>query len=76
MKMSREWRVPWPFRILAGFIALCGIIGLLYSVAVIVGSGVAALSVGNVIALLGVLWFTPPMAWVALRGTRPWWPGF
>jgi hypothetical protein len=76
MRMSNEWRVRLPFRFLAGFIALCGAVGLAYTIATSISSGAFALSLGGIVTFLGVLWFTPPLAWIALRGTRPRWPGF
>ena len=72
---SLEWRVRWPFRLLAGLIVLAGVVGFAYAITAVL-SGLLALSFGKVAVMLVDLWVVPPMASIAISGKRPRWVGF
>jgi len=70
MTIAQDNRVRWPFRLLAGVIALCGI----YALARLATELLSGPSVRVVPDLIVILPFTAAMMWVALYGYSPrWW---
>jgi len=70
MTISQENRVRWPFRLLAGLIALCG----LYALSRIAMELRTGLSFGQIADLVVIVPSTAAMIWVALYGSSPrWW---
>jgi ATP-dependent Clp protease adaptor protein ClpS len=66
-----------PFRLLAVLVASCGALAVVGLVRGIFNEGVSLNSFLRSLALLFVVWFSLPMAWVALTGRlRRSWPGF
>ena len=70
MTISQENRVRWPFRVLAGIIALCGIFAL-SRVAREFRTGVSLSLIADLVVIVP---FTAAMTWVTLYGSSPrWW---
>ena len=70
MTIFPDNRVRWPFRLLAGVIALCGIYAL-YRLVKELPSGFSFRQLTDLVIILP---FTAAMMWVALYGSSPrWW---